>query len=238
MEAMMTDTDNRPVIGWEQTTPVPDGYEFTPYLRHVGGELHFGGLNVAQLFLPDGNAVEGPAFPGLGKSLSSPLEVVYLPLIAQRIKEMQATFEQVIEEVGYTGRFFYTYASKANAAEEVIRTTLSSGAHHEMSSTIDVDIARLMMQRGLLTDEKMVVCNGFKPAGSHYSNNILRLRADHTNLIPVLEDLSELSPFLDSHHTFNVGLRQKCYGPHTNRDDMDEANSPLRPRHRSYVESG
>lgn len=208
-----------PIIGWEKETPVPEHYYFNAYLNARHGRLHFEDLDLAQLFLGDRHD------QGLGRILPSPLEIIYLPVIRQRIAQMKRIFAEVRAEIGYDGRFYYTYASKANAAEEIIRTTLGAGVHHEMSSTIDVDIARLMIQRGLLPPERLVICNGFKPAGSAYSDNILQLQGEHGNVIPVLEDLSEIAPFLAAEQAFEVGLRQKSYGPQTTTLEMDAANS-------------
>ncbi len=208
----------RAIIGWESNEPVPNHYYFNDYLNVRNGRLHLEDLDLAQFFLDSGNEQVVPP-------LASPLEIVYLPIIRYRIAQMQRVFAEVRAEIGYNGRFHYTYASKANAAEEVIRTTLSAGAHHEMSSTIDVDIARHMIQRGLLTPDRMIVCNGFKPAGSHYAENIIRLRRDHEQVIPVIEDLSEIPPLLQSGYKFQVGLRQKSYGPNTTEAEMEAANS-------------
>lgn len=202
-----------PIIGWESQDPVPDGHEFNDYLRMKDGRLHLQRLDLADIFLRDHDP-----FP-------SPIEIVYLPLIRRQIERMRRIFDEVRAEIGYTGQFHYTYASKANAAEEVIRTTLGAGVHHEMSSTVDVDIAKLMIRRGLLTPERMIISNGFKPQGSDYANNLLSLKAEHDNLIPVIEDLGELGTFLGSDYSFEVGLRQKSYGPQTSEAQMDEANS-------------
>jgi len=71
----------------------------------------------------------------------------------------------------------------------------------------------------------LVICNGFKPAGSAYSENIIRLKNEHDNLIPVIEELGELSPLIESGHSFEVGLRQKSYGPHQDEAEMNQYNS-------------
>ncbi len=213
------------IIGWEQEEPVPDGHAFTDYLVNHGGHLHLGGVDLAQLFLAQESAVEGPVFPPVGGAIPSPLELVYLPLITRRIHEMQQMFAEVISELGYEGQFHYTYASKANAAEEIIRTTLKAGAHHEMSSGVDVDIARLMMQRGLLTPDRMVICNGFKGPGSSYATKIVQLKGEHEQVIPVIEDLPEIGWLLTSGKPFEVGLRQKSYGHNTTEAEMNGANS-------------
>lgn len=214
----MSDEPSHPIIGWEQETAVPDGHTFNHYLHAKNGHLHLDGLDLAQFFLQE-------APQGFDQTLPSPLEIVYLPLIQWQIEKMSRVFDQAIAECEYLGAFHYTYASKANAAEEVIRTTLGAGAHHEMSSTVDVDIAKIMIQRGLLTPDRMVVCNGFKGPQSNYAANILQLRLLHENLIPVIEDLAEISPYLSSGQTFDVGLRQKSYGPNETFAEMENANS-------------
>lgn len=204
-----------PIIGWEREVPVPDKHQFNHFLSAENGRLHLADFDLMTLFE---DSAKTPTMP-------SPLEVVYLPLIGRRIEAMRQIFADVIDEIGYSGKFHYAYASKANAAEEVVRTTLGAGAHHEMSSTIDVEIGRLMVRRGLLTPERMVICNGFKPSGSEYADNIIRFKQEHANLIPVIEDLSEIPPLIASQLPFDVGIRQKCYGKHENIYDMDDANS-------------
>jgi len=210
-------TNSHPIIGWKRTTPVPDRHRFNSHLNVRGGRLHFEDLDLTSLFTEDNNE--------LGRTLPSPLEIVYLPLIGYRIRHMRQVFSEVIDQVGYAGRFHYTYASKANAAEEVIRTTLASGAHHETSSTVDVDIARIMIGRGLITSDTYIICNGFKPAGTSYAANILKLRTLHDKVVPVVEDLSELPPLLRSDLSFDVGLRLKTYGRHTTIEAATAANS-------------
>jgi arginine decarboxylase len=208
----------RHVIGWEQETPVPD-HEFNDYLSSRDGRLYMEDLDLAGLFTGHSNE------SGLDRALPSPLEIVYLPIIRRQIERMRELFNEIIDEIGYGGRFHFAYASKANAAEEVIRTTLSAGAHHEMSSTADVDIAMMMIDRNLLPPDRLIICNGFKPEGTAYAKNILRLKQRHDNLLPIVEDLGEFSPLISSGLHFDVGLRQKSYGKNDDEDEMDAHNS-------------
>ncbi len=214
----MAESPTGPVIGWEKQTPVPDGYQFNDYLHVQNGHLFMEDLDLAALFL-------GGESPLAGKPFASPMEVVYLPLIRRQIERMCGYFAEVSAEIGYEGRFFYAYASKANAAEEVVRTTLGAGAHHEMSSPIDVDIVLHMRRRGLLPPDRMVIANGFKPANTLYDDRLIQLRREHEHIIPVLEDLAEIAPLVASGLQFDVGLRQKSYGAHQNLAEMDAANS-------------
>jgi arginine decarboxylase len=211
--------DQAPIIGWQQEPPVPSEYRFNSYLHVRDGNLFMEDLDLTQVL------DEGQEVRGLEQTLPSPLEIVYLPLIRRQIKTMNQIFAAAIAETGYDGRFYYAYASKANAAEEIIRTTLGTGAHHEMSSTVDVSIARIMIRRGLLPPQRLIICNGFKAAGTDYARNIVRLREEHQNVIPVLEDLAELTPLISSAKSFDVGLRQKTYGPNLTTKEMEAANS-------------
>ncbi len=208
-----------PIIGWEQESPVPDNHGFNDFLSVRGGRLYFEELDLAQLLA--GGGVD----QGLGRLMPSPLEMVYLPKIGQKIRRLREVFAAVRAEVGYEGRYYYAYASKANTAEEVVRTALAAGAHHEMSSEVDVDIAALMQETGRLPPERWVIANGFKPAGSAYAASLLAFKQRHDRLIPVVEDLSELPPLVESGLPFEVGLRQKCYGRHYTAAQMDAADS-------------
>ncbi len=208
----------RPIIGWEQEISVPD-YVFNDFLSARAGQLYFEELDLAQLFLG------GWLDQGIGQPLPSPLELVYLPKIRQKIEQMRQLFAEVRAEMGYAGRFHYAYASKANTAEEVVRTALAAGAHYEMSSHVDVEIARLMKVAGHLPPACMVIANGFKTAGTEYAESLIQLKSSHANLLPVIEDLTELPPLIESGLPFEVGLRQKSYSQHQTETEMETANS-------------
>jgi arginine decarboxylase len=186
------------IIGWEGTEP-PGDRRFNAYLHAQGEHLYFEGLNLFELIE---SGVDG--WP-----LGSPLEIAYLPKIREKIRAMSEVFERARAALNYEGCFYYAYASKANAAEEVTRTAVGAGAHFEMSSGVDVDIARYLLARGYLKPEHKVICNGFKGPDFLYAEKIVALKREHDNVIPVLEDLSELDAFADSGLPFEVGLRQK-----------------------------
>lgn len=209
---------SRPVIGWESNAPVHT-YQFTPQLHARQGQLFYEDLNLAEL-VSQGYRHKGEFIP-----LPSPLEVAYLPSIRRKVKELNQTFAAAINHTGYPGRFHYAYASKANTNEEVVRSALAAGAHYEMSSRVDVEIARLMQKAGHLPPERMVIANGFKGPGTAYSYHLIEFRRQHPNLIPVVEDRSELTPLLNAGQTFDVGLRLKSYGYHQSEAAMLATNS-------------
>ncbi len=210
-----------PVIGWEREAPVPDDHQFNDFLCAHGGRLYYEDLDLTQLL------IGGRQDQGMGHTLGSPLEIIYLPKVRQKVGQLKAIFAEVAQESGYAGQFLYAYASKANTAEEVVHAALEAGAHYEMSSQVDTVIAQMMQAAGHLPPDRMVIANGFKPAGSGYARSLVRMKQVHDNLIPVLEDLVELAPFIESGMTFDVGLRLKCYGHrnHGSKTPVDSGNS-------------
>ncbi len=192
-------------IGWQSATPVPDGHSFNRFLGTAGGRLRAHDLELVAFFEPDRSPAAGlPA-----EAMPSPLEIAFLPDIRARVAAMDRRFRRAIDELGYPAPFHFAFASKANTAEEIVRSTLTAGAHHEMSSDIDVEIARRMIQAGLLPEDRLVLANGFKGPGSAYARNLLELGREHPRVIPILEDASELRGFADSGVEFEFGIRIK-----------------------------
>lgn len=202
------------IIGWKRTEP-PGDRSFNAYLHARNGHLYFEDLNLFELTQ---SSVDG-------QPLGGPLEIIHLPKIREKIRAMNEVFERARAALNYGGQFHYAYASKANAAEEVTRTATGAGAHLEMSSGVDVGIARYLIARGHLKPEQMIICNGFKGPGSLYAERIITLKRDvHANVIPVLEDLPELGTFAESGLAFEVGLRQKVDSHVHSVDDIDRSH--------------
>jgi len=127
----------------------------------------------------------------------APLEVVYCPQITTQIEQMQAWAAQAAADVGYRGAFVYAYATKANFAEEVVRTALAAGAHYETSAAADVVIAHQLWRQGILPGDRWMFCNGSKDAD--YRAAMIALRcAGYERLVPVVDDLDELAELIAS----------------------------------------
>ena len=195
-------------IGWESPAPVPDGNRFNRFLEAAGGRLLAHGLDLAAFF----EAGRSPAAGLPAEAMPSPLEVAFLPNIREQVAAMEACFARAADALGYPAPFLFAYASKANTAEEIVRSTLAAGAHHEMSSNVDVEIARRMIRRGLLPEDRLVLANGFKAPGSDYARNLAALRREHRRTIPILEDAAELSGFAGGGQEFEIGIRLRRPG--------------------------
>lgn len=144
----------------------------------------------------------------LADSHGSPLEVSFCPQITRRVQALQALFARVSEQLGYAGQFVYAYATKANFAEQVIRTAISSGAHYETSSPFDVRIATTLYKNGTLASDHFVFCNGSKEPA--YLEAILALRrAGFANVVSILDDPEEFDALADCELPLLLGLRER-----------------------------
>lgn len=144
----------------------------------------------------------------LAQHYGSPLELVYAPLITERVARMIAIFDDARAATGYDGGFIYANATKANVAEEVIRHALLGGAHYETSSSYDIDIARVLWRHGVLPGDRLLINNGFKVPS--YAENIKRLRREgYEQVLPVFDGPEEIDRFASFELPLSVGLRQR-----------------------------
>lgn len=158
----------------------------------------------------DGNLLFADQVDLLGavRQYGSPLEISYCPQITRRIHEMQAYFEQAIAKTGYAGRALYAYATKANFAEEVVRTAIQAGAHYETSSAFDVRIAQRLWAHGTLPSERFIFCNGSKEKA--YIDAIIGLRrVGFANVVPIIDDLDEFEQLLACPEPLLMGVRER-----------------------------
>jgi arginine decarboxylase len=125
----------------------------------------------------------------------APLEVAYCPLITKQIERMQGWAAEARKRSGYQAPFLYAYATKANFAEEVVRTALNSGAHHETSAAADVVIAHQLWRQGTLPDDRLIFCNGSKDR-TYIAAIVALRRAGFANLMPILDSIEELDQLL------------------------------------------
>jgi arginine decarboxylase len=139
----------------------------------------------------------------------APLEIAYCPLITEQIERMQGWAAAARRRAGYEGAFLYAYATKANFAEEVVRTALASGAHYETSATADVLIAHYLWRQGVLPEDRLIFCNGSKEDA--YVDAIVALReAGYARVVPILDDLRELEALIERCHApLLLGVRER-----------------------------
>jgi arginine decarboxylase len=180
------------------------------YLDHIRPHLDADGRLNDFIRIRDGRLIFADALDLLDMvaHYGAPLEVVFCPLIARRIQAMQGHFAAAQGQTGYSADFVYAYATKANFAEEVVRTAVTAGAHYETSSAFDVRIAHSLWRGGVLPGERFLFCNGSKEAP--YISAIRELRqAGFANVVPILDDPAEFEALADCPEPLLLGVRER-----------------------------
>ncbi len=180
------------------------------YLEHIGRYAGADGRLNDFISLRDGRVIFADTIDllELARAHNTPLELSFCPLITGRVAAMRAHFAAARERAGYAGQFVYAYATKANFAEEVVRTAINAGAHYETSSAFDVRIAHQLWRAGLLPGDRFVFCNGSKEPA--YISAIRELReAGFANVVPILDDPEEFEALADCPAPLLLGVRER-----------------------------
>ena len=80
----------------------------------------------------------------LAEKYGTPLKVTFLDLIKERVVSLKETFDKVIKENNYQGKFIYLNANKANYGVEEIETAfiyadgLECSSYHDLLLTVDI----------------------------------------------------------------------------------------------------
>lgn len=180
------------------------------YREHLTPRLQPDGRLNDFLRISDGRVIFADALDllALVEQHGAPLEVSFCPLITRRVNEMAGYFAAASARTGYAGRFVYAYATKANFAEEAVRTAVAAGAHYETSSAFDVRIAHSLWRRGILPPDRFIFCNGSKERP--YIDAILALRqAGFANITPILDDPAEFEELASCPSPLLLGVRER-----------------------------
>jgi arginine decarboxylase len=137
----------------------------------------------------------------------TPLKFNYLPQISNNIQRAKGWFREAINNLGYSGNYYYSYCTKSSHFSFVLDEVLKNDVHIETSSAFDIDIVMNLYNSGKLEKGKYVICNGYKPEA--YLKNIVQLiEEDNLKIIPVVDNTDELQRLIDSTtKELNIGIR-------------------------------
>jgi len=141
----------------------------------------------------------------LAKRYDSPLEVGYLDMIPTKIETIKTLFNQSISRHNYLGTYNYAYATKANYYCEVVATACKNIKFLETSSAYDINIIIRLAELNLIDSTYTIVCNGFK--NEKYIDKIVQLLQMNINVIPIIENYTELEMLINSEVEMQVGIR-------------------------------
>lgn len=121
----------------------------------------------------------------------TPLKITYLPKISEQIQRAKIMFNVGMAKADYNGKYYYCYCTKSSQFSFVLEEVLKNDTHIETSSAFDMPIIKDLNQKGLLSKDKFIICNGYKRP--MYQEFIVELIEDgFENLIPILDSKREI----------------------------------------------
>jgi arginine decarboxylase len=142
------------------------------------------------------------------KEYGTPLKLTYLPRISENIRFVQATFNNAIERFKYNGKYTYCYCTKSSHFSFVLEQALKNdNVHIETSSSFDIPIVRSLYNRGRISKDTYILCNGFKmPLYTQYISELLN--DGFKNCMPILDKMGEIDAYEQAVNVpYQVGIR-------------------------------
>jgi arginine decarboxylase len=130
------------------------------------------------------------------KRHGTPLRIMYLPKIGEKIDYARSCFAKAMKEHDYNGTYEYFYCTKSNQFSYVVGEVLKKGVSLETSSAYDINIIERLMETGEMPRSATILCNGYKD--QRYIRNIGRLANGGVRVIPIIDNMSELWALDDS----------------------------------------
>ncbi|HLT06178.1 MAG TPA: arginine decarboxylase [Cyclobacteriaceae bacterium] len=163
----------------------------TKEFKVENNQLHFNGVNLMEII----------------DTYGTPLKLTYLPKISESIQNAKTYFRNAIAAHDYKGQYTYCYCTKSSHFSFVLDEALKNDIHIETSSTFDIPLVRKLHERGKISKETFIVCNGYKR--QQYQQNIVDLLNDgFVNCVPILDNLDEIDYYLEHVKVpFQVGIR-------------------------------
>lgn len=137
----------------------------------------------------------------------APLKFTYLPKISENIQKAKAWFKEAMEKHDYKGTYNYAYCTKSSHFKHILDEALNNDIHIETSSAFDINIVNNLKERGKISDNTYVICNGFKR--DVYIQNIANLiNGGHKKCLPIIDNYEELSLLTEAiDDKFQIGIR-------------------------------
>ena len=153
----------------------------------------------------------------LAKKYGTPLKVVFLDNIKNRIQDLQNSFSLAIEKNNYKGSFIYAVANKANYSSEALITSAIYSNSVEVSSHYDLCITQKLYNIAKINKNKLIICNGYKP--KNYLDKIIEMMEQGFNILNIIDSVNEYEILREKKIAINVGIRINLKSLYSNDDN-------------------
>lgn len=127
----------------------------------------------------------------MAEKFGTPLKIMLPYIIEQRVEDLMDLFDDVIREYKYKGQFYYHYPMKVNQNREFVLPVISEGANLETTSANELWVVKRLWESNRFNSRIKVICNG--PKTEQYLDLIAELKRNGLDIVPIIEDLSEMS---------------------------------------------
>ncbi len=127
----------------------------------------------------------------MAEKFGTPLKIMLPYIIEQRVEDLMDLFDDVIREYKYKGQFYYHYPMKVNQNREFVLPVISEGANLETTSANELWVVKRLWESNRFNSRIKVICNG--PKTDQYLDLIAELKRNGLDIVPIIEDLSEMS---------------------------------------------
>jgi len=124
------------------------------------------------------------------KKFGTSTEIVFPTMIESRVRDLIDTFNAYIKINNYKGKFYYHYPMKVNQNKEFVLPAVAEGANLDVSSANELYLVKRMIETDKFHSKIRITCNG--PKTPKYISLIEELRIKGLNVVPIIEDHSEL----------------------------------------------
>ncbi|MCR6642639.1 MAG: arginine decarboxylase [Sporocytophaga sp.] len=124
----------------------------------------------------------------------TPLKLTFLPKISSQIQKAKKYFNEAITNNNYQGNYVYCYCTKSSHFQFVLEEALKNDIHIETSSAYDIPIVKILSEKGKISKDTFVICNGYKrPEYTQYISDLIN--EGFKNCIPILDNLDEINAY-------------------------------------------
>ena len=188
-------------------------------LREIkGNELYYNGFNLKDL----------------AKKYGTPLKITFLDVIKEHILSLKEAFYKAIKKTGYSGKFIYLNANKANYGKEEIEEAFKYADGLETSSYYDLLLTFKFFQKYPEFKDKYLVPNGYKP--KEYIDEIIKINSLGYNITNIIDSVNEYEYLKAKNVKIKVGLRIHVKALYTEEGDVIENDRfGLMPEEIDYI---
>ncbi len=162
----------------------------------------------------------GHNLTNLAKKHGTPLKITFLDIIKERVLGLKDCFKEAIKAEGYSKKFFYLNANKANYGVREIETAFTYSDGLETSSYYDLLLTYELYKKHPEFKKKPIVCNGYKE--KDYIDAIIRINEEGYKIINVIDSLNEYEYLKEKNVKLEIGLRVHLKALYAEEGDVIE----------------